>query len=199
LKDITDRVPEIVPAAPYFVFLENRCLGRFGFSKKSGVETFTFRLWPDANDLAPDAELITVADGKPIKLGSLRGKVVWIDFWATWCIPCQPAVKELDQLATKMPARWKDRVAIMPISIDENRELVTRHLAKRGWTHLAHYWSGASKINGFQSPAARLFVVDGVPTAFLIAPDGRILWRGSPNAEPGEKSMKDRIEEALGP
>jgi hypothetical protein len=90
-------------------------------------------------------------------------------------------------------------VVLVPVSIDEEPELVTRHLAKRGWTHLEHYWSGPSKINGFQSPAARLFVIDGVPTALLIAPDGRILWRGSPVAEPGGKSMKARIEEALGP
>jgi thiol-disulfide isomerase/thioredoxin len=198
LKDITDRVPEIMAGAPYFIFVGNRCLGRFGFSKKSGVERFTFPLWPDANDLAPDAELIAVTDGKPIKLSSLRGKVVWIDFWATWCKPCQPAMKELDQLATDEPARWKDRVVLVPVSIDEQPELVTRHLAQRGWTHLEHFWSGPSKINGFQSPAARLFVVDGVPTSFLIGPDGHILWRGSPIPEPGGKSMKDRIAEALG-
>jgi thiol-disulfide isomerase/thioredoxin len=199
LTNITDRVPEIVPGAPYFIFVGNRCLGRFGFSKKSGVETFTFPLWPDAHDPAPDAELIKIADGKPIKLSSLRGKVVWIDFWATWCGPCQPAMKELDEVMTDEPHRWKDRVVLVPVSIDEEPELVTRHLAKRGWTHLEHYWSGPSKINGFQSPAARLFVIDGVPTALLIAPDGRILWRGSPVAEPGGKSMKARIEEALGP
>jgi thiol-disulfide isomerase/thioredoxin len=199
LKDITDRVPEIVLGEPYFLFVGDRCLGRFGFSKKSGVETFTFPLAPDANDPAPDAELIKVADGKPIKLSSLRGKVVWIDFWATWCGPCQPAMKELDAVMADAPHRWKDRVVLVPVSIDEEPELVTRHLAKRGWTHLEHYWAGPNKISGFESPAARLFVIDGVPTALLIAPDGRILWRGSPVAEPGGKSMTDRIEEALGP
>jgi hypothetical protein len=108
-------------------------------------------------------------------------------------------MQELDEVMADEPARWKDRVVLIPVSIDENPELVTRHLAKRGWTHLEHYWSGPSNINGFQSRAARLFVIDGVPTAFLIGPDGRILWRGSPIEESGGKSMKARIEEALRP
>ena len=94
---------------------------------------------------------------------------------------------------------WKDRVAFVPLSIDEKPELVTRHLAKRGWTHLEHYWAGPSEIKASNARAARLFVVDGVPTSFLIAPDGRILWRGDPIAKVGGKTLKDRIEEALKP
>lgn len=53
--------------------------------------------------------------------------------------------------------------------------------AKRcGWTHVRHFWTGDSDNRGFESPAARRFGVGGVPTAFLIDPQGKIIWRGHP-------------------
>jgi thiol-disulfide isomerase/thioredoxin len=201
LENITDRVPNnmVISPTPFSVFVGERLVRYFRFESKAPAETFTILTAPDAGDPAPDADLIQVASGKHIKLSSLRGKLVCIDFWATWCGPCQPAIKNLDSLSAKMRDSWKGRVAFVPLSIDEKPELVTRHLAKNKWTHLEHFWAGPNETNGFDAPAAKLFVVDGVPTSFLIAPDGHILWRGEPLAKVGGKTLADRIEEALKP
>jgi thiol-disulfide isomerase/thioredoxin len=200
LENITDRVPNnmVISPTPFSVFVGERLVRYFGLESKAPVETFTILMAPDVGDPAPDADLIQVSSGKHIKLSSLRGKLVCIDFWATWCGPCQPAIKNLDSLSANMRDSWKGRVAFVPLSIDEKPELVTRHLAKNKWTHLEHFWAGPNEIS-FDAPAAKLFVVDGVPTSFLIAPDGRILWRGEPLAKVGGKTLADRIEEALKP
>jgi hypothetical protein len=66
-----------------------------------------------------------------------------------------------------------------------------------GWTRLDHHWTGGKAGVGFDAPAARAFVVNGVPEAVLIGPDGRILWRAPPLGWGGAGSLESRINEAL--
>jgi RNA polymerase sigma factor (sigma-70 family) len=196
LKGITDRVT-FPPDRSYSVSVENKQLGHFGFTKGQPTEVFEFRLPPQAGDMAPEVELQRLATGEVTRLSELRGKVVCLEFWATWCGPCQPAMAKLNQLSQEQAAAWKGRVALIPVSIDANRERVKSHVARRGWDRLEHRWAGKGVSDDWSAPAARAFVVWGVPEAILIGRDGRILWRGHPSDPSAGKDLRSRIEAAL--
>jgi thiol-disulfide isomerase/thioredoxin len=196
LKDITDRVT-FAPDRSYSVTVEDKQLGHFGFTRGPAAEQFDFRLPPQAGDLAPDIELQGLAPGKRTRLSDLRGKVVCLEFWATWCGPCQPAMANLNALAQEQSAAWKDRAVLLPVSIDAKRDRIRSHVTQRGWDRLEHHWAGEGMRDDWDAPAARAFVVSGVPEAILIGRDGRILWRGHPSDKSGGQDVRSRIEAAL--
>jgi beta-lactamase regulating signal transducer with metallopeptidase domain/thiol-disulfide isomerase/thioredoxin len=198
LTGITDRAPpSSYPFPAYSVSVDDKRLGSFGFTKEPPTQQFEFSLAPGVGDMAPDLELTSLVSGKPIRLSSLHGKVVFLEFWATWCGPCQEPMAKLNALGEEQSAAWKDRVAIVPVSIDSEQGRVKSHVQQRGWTGLEHYWSGGSNGEDFETPAARAFVVYGVPEAVLIGRDGRLLWRGHPLDRSNDKDLKSRIEDAL--
>jgi RNA polymerase sigma factor (sigma-70 family) len=196
LKGITDRVT-FAPDRSYSVTVEDKSLGHFGFTKGQSTEVFEFHLTPQTGDMAPDVELQNLATGKGTRLSELRGKIVCLEFWATWCGPCQPAMAKLNILSQEQPAAWKDRVVLLPVSIDTNRERVTSHVTQRGWDRLMHHWAGTETKRDWDAPAVRAFVVSGVPETILIGRDGRILWRGHPADNSGGQDLRSRIETAL--
>jgi thiol-disulfide isomerase/thioredoxin len=147
--------------------------------------------------MAPDVELTSLTTGEAIPLSSFRGKVVFLEFWATWCGPCQQPMYALNALGAEQSTAWKDRVAIVTISIDSDQTRVRSHVRQREWTGLEHFWSGGSEAEDFESPAARAFVVYGVPESVLIGRDGRILWRGHPLDQMDSMDVKSRIDQAL--
>jgi thiol-disulfide isomerase/thioredoxin len=195
LKNIAAK-PPVGSSGPYMVLEKWDQLGTFSFKTNDLIETFKFLVPPDAGDMAPDVDLVIVANGKHTKLSDFQGRVVCLDFWATWCGPCQQPMKNLDQLSAEKGDRLKGKVVIVPLSIDDRPEFVTKHIADRGWTHLEHYWSGNDINFGFENAAARAFVISGVPTTFLIDRGGRIIWRGHPMTKVGGKDLETRIEEA---
>jgi RNA polymerase sigma factor (sigma-70 family) len=196
LEGITDRVT-FAPDRSYSVTVDNKPLGHFGFTRGQATEVFDFHLAPQAGEMAPDVELRNLATGKVTRLSALRGKIVCLEFWATWCGPCQPALAKLNKLSQEQAAAWKDRVVLVPVGIDANPERVTSHVAQRGWDRLEHHWAGAETGREWDAPAARAFLVSGVPEAILIGRDGRILWRGHPSKTSAGQDLRSRIETAL--
>ncbi len=195
LKDLTDQVPSFCPnRIAYAVTVGRERVGHFGFTKDGPTQEFEFHLAPAAGDPAPDVVLWSVATGKTMKLSDLRGKVVCLEFWATWCGPCQPAMAKLNELSAAHGSTWKDRVVLLPASIDTSTERVKTHVSRRGWNRLDHFWTGDGMAVGFDAPAARAFGVFGVPETILIGPDGKIIWRGHPLDTSGGQDLRSRIE-----
>lgn len=108
----------------------------------------------------------TDIDGNAVGLAGLRGQVVLLDFWATWCGPC---IGELPHLRRVNEQFAGDRFTLLSISLDDDCDAARAMIAEKNmaWRHVCEgSWDG-SKI-------AQLYNVMGIPSAFLIAPDGTI-------------------------
>jgi thiol-disulfide isomerase/thioredoxin len=197
LAGITDKIPRTSAShPPYTVNVNGKRLGAFAFATEPLAQEFEFSLAPGVGDLAPDLELTRVANGEPLRLSSFRGKVLLVEFWATWCGPCQEPMAKLNSLVAEQSA-WKDRVAVVPISIDAELAQVKSHVDSRGWNALEQCWAGGNAGAEFDSPVAKKYVISGVPESILIGVDGRILWRGHPMSNSDGKDIQARIENAL--
>jgi len=129
---------------------------------------------------APDVDFVTLNGGKKMKLSDLRGKVVVLDFWATWCGPCQGPMAELQKIRDDHPD-WKDKVAIMPMSIDDAPDIALHHVDQRGWTNTFNVWA---PTGGFESAPAKAFLISAIPTTYIIDAQGKIAISGHPASLP---------------
>jgi len=197
IQGITDGKPERPTLAAYGIAVDDRGLGHFSFTKGKSNEAFTFYLPPRVGDVVPNIDLVNVSTGVRSKLHDLRGKVVCLELWATWCGPCQRAMEKLNQMASEHHVAWHNRVAIVPLSIDEHPETVSRHVKQRAWDQVDQYWSGAQGATGWDAPAVRAVVGQAVPELLIIDRDGRILWRGNPADKSEKMDVAARIQEAL--
>ena len=107
--------------------------------------------------------------GKPLSLRSLRGKVVLLDFWATWCGPCRMATPTLQSLHRKFGRRGLE---VVGLSIDDPRTLaqVKPFIKQAGVTYTM---SAVPQANG---KAARAYHANGIPSQDLIDQNGIVRW-----------------------
>jgi peroxiredoxin len=112
-------------------------------------------------DLPDGRYQLTDLDGRPIRLADLRGKAVWLNFWASWCPPCQQETPILRQIARE----YEDRgLAVVGIEVQETVEDGRRYVERYG----IPYRIGAD-VSGHVFRAYRVFAL---PTQFFIDADG---------------------------
>jgi thiol-disulfide isomerase/thioredoxin len=139
---------------------------------------------PSSEDrTAPDTPFISAA-GEPIKLDSYRGKTVLVNFWATWCPPCVKELPSLDKLNAEMGG--KDFEVVL-ISIDRGGSRVYRPFLEKLGIRNLH--SAADT----KAALMREFKAPGLPTTYLIGPDGRIRGRLVGDAMWDSAAAKDLI------
>ncbi|MFN4913969.1 MAG: redoxin domain-containing protein [Sphingomonadales bacterium] len=119
--------------------------------------------------VAPDIKL-KQPDGTELALSSLRGKVVLIDFWASWCGPCR---KE-NPFNVKMYNDFKDKgFEIFGVSLDSEAGRWKSAISKDSLT-----WKHVSDLGGWQSAPAKLYQVSSIPATYLLDRDGKIIAKG---------------------
>jgi hypothetical protein len=180
LEGISSAVPYEAPFGPYHVEVAGERLGFFRVAPTGPTQEFSFHLTPKAGDRAPNAELVAVDSGERTRIEQLRGQIVYLEFWETGCGPCQPAMAKLNEIMGVKAADWSGKVAVIPLCLDADPQIITNHVKTRGWTNLRHYRSDRTE-DAYFADAARAFGVMAYPTAFLIDTSGKIAWRGHPS------------------
>jgi peroxiredoxin/YHS domain-containing protein len=141
---------------------------------------------PEFPRAAPSFALKDLA-GNVLSNESLKGQVVLLDFWATWCAPCRKSMPELQALH----AKYADQgLSVVGVSIDAGDPAkVAKFVASKKFTY-------PIAVDSEKSPAWDAFRVKAVPAAFLIDREGRIVaqWTGVPASA---KELEIRLEELL--
>jgi thiol-disulfide isomerase/thioredoxin len=114
----------------------------------------------------PDVEVQDL-EGKKVKISDMRGKVVVLDIWATWCGPCRAMIPHEREMVKKLESK---PFALISLSADDKKETLTGFLEKEPmpWTQ---WWNGSSKGAALEKYQIRFF-----PTIYII--DGKGVIRG---------------------
>ena len=110
---------------------------------------------------APAFELPTAT--KPVRLADLKGQVVYVDFWASWCAPCKQSFPFMNEMQAKYGPRG---FTVVGVTVDKKREDANKFLA-----------GTPAQFNIAFDPdgkVAELYKPQGMPTSYLIGADGKI-------------------------
>jgi thiol-disulfide isomerase/thioredoxin len=135
--------------------------------------------------IAPDFTLNDTS-GKPVTLSSLRGKVVLLDFWASWCPPCQASTPFLQELENQYGSKG---LVVLGVNQGESHDKVKDFMTTRGLT----YKVVLDESRSLQGP----YRVRGIPAFVIVGTDGSIVWRQTGYTPDMQSAFKAVIEKAL--
>ncbi|SKA31364.1 Thiol-disulfide isomerase or thioredoxin [Chitinophaga eiseniae] len=141
-----------------------------------------------AEDALPAPEMLfrDAATGAPVALSALKGKVVFINFWATWCPPCRAEMPSVDRLYRQ----WKDNpgMVFLIVDADGQPEKAAAFMRDNGYVLPVTLLTGNVPQN----------VYDGtLPTTLIIDKAGRIVFRETGAADYGSRLLDQYIQQLL--
>jgi thiol-disulfide isomerase/thioredoxin len=142
---------------------------------------------PNGQTKDPIGFTVSGLDGEKLKLSSLLGKVIVLDFWATWCGPCRGQHPLYEEVKTRY--KGSDDVAFLSIDTDEDHSLVKPFLESQKWTQKVYFDEG---LQG-------LLQVSSIPTTIIFGKKGDVVSRMIGYLpDRFVEMLSDRIDEALG-
>jgi thiol-disulfide isomerase/thioredoxin len=116
------------------------------------------------------------------------GQVLLLDFWATWCPPCQAPMKHNQEMLEKNANDWGDRVRLIGLSIDQDYSKLVNHIEDKNWKKVEHY-----HVRNGTCTADKDYGVQGVPHVLLVDTEGQIVFMG----HPASRKIEDDINNLL--
>lgn len=147
------------------------------------LATATIYAQPKIGEQAPDISM-TDTKGKLQQLSALKGKVVLIDFWASWCGPCRRAMPELVSLYHQYRSKGFE---IYGISLDEKTADWKKAVATDKIT-----WIQVNEPGGWNGPTATAWKIEQLPSSFLLDRTGKII-----RIDPSGKDLRTLLEQLL--
>lgn len=137
---------------------------------------------------ALDAHVLVTTDGAKLPIASLRGEVVVVNFWASWCRPCRRELPELNALHASLAGRGG---RVLAVSIDEDARNVDRFVEANGLT-LPVYHDGPAGL-------AQALNLTHVPCTLVLDRDGRVAWSMSGSDRASLDRLARKAESLLTP
>jgi thiol-disulfide isomerase/thioredoxin len=136
-------------------------------------------------DRAHDFDLPSL-DGKSVKLSDLKGAVVVVDFWASWCAPCKKELPALDKLAAKYPGK----VVVLAVNIDKDRKKAEGFLQQAKVKSVKILLDPAGKV-------AAAYDVPTMPSSFIVDDKGMVKYVQSGYKSGDEGTIETRLRELM--
>ena len=148
----------------------------------------SLRVHAFSEDITAPAFSLKGIDGHPLRLEDLKGKVVFLNFWATWCVPCREEMPAMERLYREYGERG---LVVLAVNFQESPDTVKRFMRE---LHLTF-----PTVLDSDGAAARDFAVRGLPVSFLLSRDGRILWQAIGSREWDGAEARDYFKRILLP
>jgi thiol-disulfide isomerase/thioredoxin len=132
--------------------------------------------------MAPPFE-VTTMEGQKLSMDELQGKVVLIDFWATWCQPCREALPHIRKIADKF---HDEPFVVLSVNVDTDEKKWKSFVAENRMTWPQYF------DTGFTGPVARMFDVNAIPHTFTIDADGIVQ-----DEKVGDASIEGKLKKLL--
>lgn len=141
-----------------------------------------------SNRPEPPQEPFFDRQGQPVTLANFKGKVVVLNFWATWCAPCVKELPSLDRLQAK---RGGDDFVVIALDVERESD------AKAAPFMEEHDVMALEPYSDPKMKVWHAFMLEGLPTTILIGPDGRMIARHEGGAEWDSDAVLAEIDKLL--
>jgi thiol-disulfide isomerase/thioredoxin len=125
----------------------------------------------------------TAIDGKTVDLSKMRGKVVLVDFWATWCPPCRGEVPNVVAAYKKYHDQGFE---IVGVSLDQDKDALLAFTKDNGMV-----WPQFFDGQGWDNAISKSFGIDSIPAMWLVGKDGKVITTNA------REDLAGQVESAL--